>query len=492
MTALLEMRGITRSFPGVRALDMVNLRVEASSVHALIGKNGAGKSTLIKILSGVIRPDAGDILMDGGSRHFGSPAAAMSAGVAVVHQELSLVQGLSVAENLFLGRWLRRGGRVDWAAMRAASRAVFTRLDPSIDPDIEVGLLGIAQQQLVEIAKAILREPRVLVLDEPTSALSEADAERLLAIVRDLAEGGVGVVYISHRLAEIEAIADQVTVLRDGRTVGSSPMAALDRPTIVHMMLGEELGSAHETLPAVESEIALQVAHLQRGNALRDVSFTLRRGEILGIAGLVGAGRSELVRAIFGADRLDSGSVVVEGREISRPSPRRMRNLGVAFLPEDRKRQALFLDLSVRENLVLAVLKHLRERLFISRDKERSLVARLIADLQIAAASSDVAVRTLSGGNQQKIVMGKWLAIEPKVLLLDEPTRGIDVQAKAQIFRILGELAKNGLAVIFISSEIEEVLLVSHRVLTMARGRIIADEPTHEADLSRIMLSAAM
>jgi ABC-type sugar transport system ATPase subunit len=478
-----------KSFPGVRALDGVDLSLAAGSVHALIGKNGAGKSTLIKIVSGVYSPDAGTITMDGDRRRFSSPGSAIDAGIVVVHQELSLVPGMSVAENIFLGRWPIKGGRLDWSRMRTDAETLLAPLDPTINVDLVASELGIAQQQIVEIAKALSRSPRVLILDEPTSALSETDADRLMKIVRDLARRGVGIVYISHRLGEVEAVADHLTVLRDGRTVAVGSMKNIDRKGMVALMLGEELAHTPPAAPSVQKEVALSVRGLRRDGVLKDISFDLHKGEILGIAGLVGAGRSELVRAIFGADPIDGGVIEVAGKAVRKPTPRRMRQLGVAFLPEDRRRQSLVLNRSLRENLVLAVLNRLRRALFLNKAAERSLVEKMIADLHIAAASSEVAVRTLSGGNQQKIVMGKWLAIEPRVLILDEPSRGIDVQAKAQIFRILEDLAASGMAIIFISSELEEVLLISHRVLTLARGRIVSDKPARDTDMGEIMLS---
>ena len=490
MSQLLEMRGITRTFPGVRALDGVDLSLAAGSVHALIGKNGAGKSTLIKVVSGVYAPDAGTIEIEGKIRRFANPAAAIDAGIVVVHQELSLVPRMSVAENIFLGRWLQKAGRVDWQAMRIASQKILAELDPTISPDTVVGELGIAQQQLVEIAKALSRTPRVLVLDEPTSALPDSDASRLVTIVRELAGRGVGIIYISHRLAEVEAVADYLTVLRDGRTVATSGMRGVDRKRMVALMLGEELARTPPAARTVGDKVALSVRGLSRDGALHNISFDLHAGEILGIAGLVGAGRTELARAIFGADPIDAGEITVAGRSVRRPTPRRMKRMGVALLPEDRRRQALLLDRSLRENLALAALKRLRSGLFVNKRAEADLCERTIADLHIAAAHREVAVRTLSGGNQQKIVMGKWLAIQPGVLVLDEPTRGIDVQAKAQIFRLLEDLAAKGLAIIFISSELEEVLLISHRVLTMARGRVVSDKPVRETDLAQLMLSA--
>jgi ABC-type sugar transport system ATPase subunit len=490
MPHLLEMEGISKAYPGVQALSGVDFALERGEIHALCGKNGAGKSTLIRVLGGVVVPDGGRILLDGEPVALASPAGAMARGIAVVHQELSLVPGLAVAENLFLGRpqaWLVRRG-----PMLAAARAVLSRLDSAIDPAAPVASLSIAQAQTVEIAKALAREPRILVLDEPTSALAEEDAERLLAILRRLAGEGVGIVYISHRLAEVERVADRVTVLRDGRTVASLETGAVDRRRVVELMLGEELSHDAEFSPRVPSRerVILRVRGLARRGVVEDVSFDLYEGEILGIAGLVGAGRTELVRLIFGVNRPDAGRIELAGRHVARPTPRAMRRMGVGFLPEDRKRQGLVLGLPVRENLSLAALGRISRLGLVQERRERTLVESLVRDLQVACASPEVPAGTLSGGNQQKIVIGKWLARDPRVLILDEPTRGIDVQAKAQIFRILERLAEAGVAVLFISSELEEVMVVSHRILTMAGGRIVRESVRREASLAEILLSA--
>jgi ribose transport system ATP-binding protein len=488
---MLEMIGISKSFPGVQALQHVDLTIEPGRVHALIGKNGAGKSTLMKILSGVETADAGELRIDGRPVQFRRPVEAHAAGVAIVHQELSLVPELSVAENIFLGNWPRRAGvLVGWSELNAAAARVLDRLDPGISPYVTTGTLKVARQQLVEIAKALAREPRYLVLDEPTSALSDADADKLLEIVASLARRGVGLVYISHRLNEIERCADDITVLRNGRSVGRARIADIDRSAIISMMLGEDVTLASVAIKP-EREVVLSVRGLSRGGVLRDVSFDLHKGEVLGVAGLVGAGRTELMRAIFGVDAIDAGEIQVAGQRVARPAIRTMKKLGVGFLPEDRKHQSLILDLSVSENAVITILRRLSSFGLMSRSREEAAVQAVIRDLHVLVAHPGVAVRTLSGGNQQKVVIGKWLATKPRVLLLDEPTRGIDVQAKAQIFQLLGRLAANGLSIIFVSSEIEEVLLVSHRVLTMARGRIVQETPADAANLADIMLSAA-
>ncbi len=493
MSRLLKMSSISKGFPGVQALSGVDFTLDRGEVHALVGKNGAGKSTLIKILGGVFPPDGGDMLIEGQAVDLSSPHAAMEKGVAIVHQELSLVPQLTVAENIFLGRLGKDGGWwLRWPDLAVKAETVLKRLDSRIDPKATVLDLSVAQQQLVEIAKALARDPHILVLDEPTSALADQDAERLLQILRRLASDGVGIVYISHRLAEVEQVADRVTVLRDGNTVSSVAMVEVDRRHIVELMLGEELSHGDDLHPpkSREDDVVLSVHGLSRSGVVEDVSFDVHKGEILGIAGLVGAGRTELVRLIFGCDQADAGEVSIGGQRIERLSPRRMCRLGVGYLPEDRKSQGLVLDLSIRENMVLTVLHHMSDFGFMNRRRERDAVDALIADLQVACSSTDMPVGTLSGGNQQKIVIGKWLATKPALLILDEPTRGIDVQAKAQIFRILEGLAKTGVAIIFISSEIEEVTMVSHRILIMANGRIVSETEGADADLADILLSA--
>lgn len=489
------MQGISKRYPGVQALDGVDIVLDRGEIHALVGKNGAGKSTLIKVLGGVTVPDAGTVEIDGDPVTLGDPHAAIESGIAIVHQELSLIPHLSVAENVFLGRSASNGRRsviVDRADIVAATRRVLARLDSAIDPMSIVGQLSVAQQQMVEIAKALARNPKVLVLDEPTSALADGDADRLLDVLRALASAGVGIIYISHRLAEVQQLASRMTVLRDGTTVAEVSMDDVDQNRIVHLMLGEALGrTALRDEPSARREaVVLRVENLTRGHVVRDVSFDLHEGEVLGIAGLVGAGRTELARLIFGCDRADSGRISVNGRRIARPDPRRMIRHGLGFLPEDRKHQGLVLGLSVRENLVLTVLDRVSTAGIVSRKRESRTVHGLVADLQIACSSAEVLAGTLSGGNQQKIVVGKWLATHPKVLILDEPTRGIDVQAKAQIFAILNRLANEGVAILFISSELEEVMLVSHRILTMASGRLVAETRREHAELADILLAA--
>jgi ribose transport system ATP-binding protein len=489
---LLAMEGITKTFPGVRALEHVELRVESGEIHALIGKNGAGKSTLIKILGGVYQPDEGRILIAGQEVGLPSPQASIAQGIAIVHQELSLVPTLSVAENIFLGRWRVDGGcwNIQWNNLRREAIKILRKLTSEIDPRARVGNLSVAQQQHVEIAKALSRGPRILVMDEPTSSLSSQDGDRLLKIVKALANSGVTIIFISHRLAEVEQVADKITVLRDGRTVGTSERGKMDRAGIVRLMLGRELTQTDVRPPEARDRVVLSVRHLCRRGVLNDVSFELHEGEILGLAGLVGAGRTELVRAIFGRDRIDSGEIHIAGINVRKPSPSRMRRLGIGLTPEDRKSQGLVLGSTVRENIVLTVLSRLTRLGLLKSRAEAMLVDRLIKDLQIITSGRNAVVRTLSGGNQQKVVIAKWLARKPRVLILDEPTRGIDVDAKAQILTILGRLATEGVGIIFVSSELEEVVAVSHRILTMSRGRIVGEMESHKASMQEIILSA--
>jgi ribose transport system ATP-binding protein len=490
---LLAMEGITKNFPGVRALEHVDLRVDVGEIHALIGKNGAGKSTLIKILGGVYQPDEGRIHIAGQEVRLPTPQAAIAQGIAIVHQELSLVPSLSVAENIFLGRWRFNGGfwNIRWNDLRREAGKVLRRLTSEIEPRSRVGSLSVAQQQHVEIAKALSRGPRILVMDEPTSSLSNQDGDRLLKIVKALANSGVTIIFISHRLAEVERVADGITVLRDGRTVGTFERGKMDRAGIVRLMLGEELTQADVRPPQrARDRVVLSVRHLCRRGVLSDVSFELHEGEILGLAGLIGCGRTELARAIFGRDPIDSGEIYVAGINVRKPTPSRMRRLGVGLTPEDRKSQGLVLGSTVRENIVLPVLSRLTRLGLLQSRAEATLVDRLIKDLQIVTSSRNAVIRTLSGGNQQKVVIAKWLALRPRVLILDEPTRGVDVHAKAQILTILDRLASEGVGIIFISSELEEVVVVSHRILTLSRGRIVGEMESHNASMQDIMLSA--
>jgi rhamnose transport system ATP-binding protein len=493
MVPVLALEGIVKSFPGVRALDGARLDVRAGEVHALLGENGAGKSTLIKIMSGVHEPDAGTVELDGRPVRLASPEAAQRAGVATIYQELLLFPELTVAENIFAGHAPRgrRLGAIDWGAMRARAREILASLEVhDLDVDRVVGALSVGNRQRVEIAKALSRDARVLIMDEPTAALTEADVARLFAIVRLLKARGVGVVYISHRLVEVFELADRVTVLRDGRHVGTRQVAETSQDELIAMMVGRSLDALFPKVAAEVGAPVLEVRGLSGRPHLRDIGLTLRRGEIVGLAGLVGSGRSELAQAIFGVAPPDAGEIRIDGRPVRVRSPRDAIRLGIAYVPEDRGQQGLVRPMRLRENVSLAVLKDMARAGFVDRAAEADLARSSIRQFAIRASGIDQVVGKLSGGNQQKVVLGKWLATKPRVLIMDEPTRGIDVGAKAEIHRLMSELAGQGMAILMISSELPEVLGMSDRVLVMREGRLVAEFPRAEA--SQEAIAAAM
>ena len=473
---LLAMTGMTKRFPGVLALDSVDFTVRAGQVMALVGENGAGKSTLLKILAGAYRCDAGTVFIDGEPVDISSPRASQRHGIAVIHQELNLAEHLSVAENIFVGREPRtRLGLVDFAAMRAASTAVLADLGVEIDPRAPVSTLSLARKQMVEIAKALALDSRLVVMDEPTSALTENEVLVLLDLVRRLRARGVAVVYVSHRFREVFAVADQITVMRDGRlacpvlrTVETTPEAVVSR------MVGRELTAIFGDHPAHEigATPVVSVRGLACAPRVKDVSFDLYPGEILGVAGLVGAGRSESARAIFGVDRKQAGEVRFDGRIVHWRSPRQAIAAGVGLVPEDRKGQALFLGLPVRVNIAAACSELISRVGVLRRGAERQVAVEHSRELRLRDTAIDVAAETLSGGNQQKVVLARWLALRPRVLLLDEPTRGVDIGAKAEIYRLIRDIAARGVAVLMISSELPEVLGMSDRILVLREGRV--------------------
>ena len=475
----LQTLALRKEYPGTVALDDVSVSWAGGQVHALLGKNGAGKSTLVKIFAGSVQPTSGHLLVDGREVRLRSPLEALRAGIATVYQELSLIPSLTVAENILLGRLpqARRFGlrRIDWpAAIREAQR-LLDEMDAAVDARRQVRDLSVAQQQVVEIAKAFSSRPSVLMLDEPTSALSKHETANLFRLVRQLARQGVAVLYITHRLQELADIADTVTVLRDGKRVGSLPMSEADAPTIVQMMFGQ-VTPRHRPPDLVPGpEPLLEVRGLSRKGKFHDVSFTVRRGEILGIAGMLGSGRTELLRAIFGAEPPDSGEVVVEGRSIRPHDPPSMRALGLALTPENRKEEGLVLGLGTRPNLFLASLDRMARWGVSSNARERQRAQELVAQLAIQTADVDFPVASLSGGNQQKVVIGKWLNTEPRVVLVDEPTRGVDLVAKQQIFEVMWDLTRRGLGCVFVSSELEELVEVCHRILILKDGRIAGE-----------------
>jgi rhamnose transport system ATP-binding protein len=492
MSIVLSLEHVSKSFPGVKALDDVGFDVRAGEVHALLGENGAGKSTLIKIVSGLYQSDAGTMRLDGAEVRFARPHDAQAAGIATIFQELLLFPELSVAENIFMGHAPRtRLGALDWAAMRAQAEDLLASLDiHDLDVTRLVGALTVGNRQRVEIAKALSQNARILIMDEPTAALTEADVERLFATVRLLRERGVGIVYISHRLEEVFVLADRVTVLRDGTYVGTRQVALTSTDELITMMVGRTIDNLFPKLTAEIGPPVLEVRDLSGEPLFRDVSLKLRAGEIVGLAGLVGAGRSELAQAIFGIRPADSGEILLDGRPVRIDSPTRAKRLGIAYVPEDRGTQGLIRPMRLRENVSLAMLRQMTRGPFIDRGAETALAERAIHQLSIRASGSEQMVEKLSGGNQQKVVLGKWLATAPRVLIMDEPTRGIDVGAKAEIHRLMSGLASEGLAVLMISSELPEIMGMSDRVLVMRGGTIVAE--LARAAASQEAIAAAM
>jgi len=491
MNPLLELRGVSKSFGAVAALRDVQLDLAAGEVHALVGENGAGKSTLVKVLAGVHQPDAGTITLDDEPVTIGSPAAARAAGIAVIYQEPTLFPDLSVAENIFMGRQpLRSLRRIDAAAMRARTTELFTRLGVHLDPDRPARGLSIADQQLVEIAKALSFEARILIMDEPTAALSGVEVERLFSVARSVRDAGAAVLFISHRFDEIFALSQRVTVIRDGQWVSTDPTNALTVDQLVRRMVGREVSSLYPKQDTTVGEPRLEVIGLARTGVFDDVTFTVHSGEIVALAGLVGAGRSEVTRAIFGIDGHDAGTVRVDGRTVPPANPAAAIAAGVALVPEDRRQQGLVMELSVERNATLPRRWSLSRFGLLFGDAERG-AARTWADrLRVKAARLDAPVGSLSGGNQQKVVLAKWLATEPRVLIVDEPTRGIDVGTKAEVHRLLSQLAADGVAVLMVSSELPEVLGMADRVLVMHEGRLVADIPREGADEESVMHAA--
>jgi inositol transport system ATP-binding protein len=493
---LLRMTGISKSFPGVRALDDVGLEVRAGECLALVGENGAGKSTLMKILSGVYPADAGSVEIDGQPVHPRNPSHAQTLGISIIYQEFNLFPNLSVEENIFIGREPNRAGFVRRRVLRADALAFLSRLAVDLDPRAMVRDLSVAQQQMVEIAKALSLNASIVIMDEPTSALTETEATALFRIIRGLKEAGLGVIFIGHRLEEILAICDRVTVLRDGRNAGELDIAEATADRIVQMMVGRPVDDLYvESQRAAPGPVVLAVRGLRRRGTAADASkvvlegidLDLRAGEVLGVAGLVGSGRTELARAIFGADRFDEGQILLDGAPVRIAGPQDAIRQGIALVPEDRKLQALVLPLSVRENISLPSLSRMSRLGFVHRQEERRLVDRFIGALRIRTPSQTQRVVNLSGGNQQKVVLAKWLAREPRVLIVDEPTRGIDIGAKAEVHALLRQLADSGVAVLMISSELPEILHMSDRVVVMRQGRIAGELQRGEATQERIM-----
>jgi ABC-type sugar transport system ATPase subunit len=477
MTApFIKLSGISKSFAGLHALKDVGFDVRAGEVHALLGENGAGKSTLIKIMAGVHAPDTGEILVEGTPVSFASPREAHRLGIATVHQELLLFPELTVAENIFLGQAPRTAwGGLDWSAMREKAKSLLASLDsPELDVDAKVATLSVANRQRVEIARALSQNARLVIMDEPTAALAEADVRRLMAIVRRLRASGVAIVYVSHRMNEIFDLADRVTVLRDGGYVGTRNIDEVNEATLVSMMVGRALDRLFPQKQGRTRGTVLELKNVGYRDVVRDVSLELKSGEILGIAGLVGSGRTELALTIFGITPATSGEIILDGRPVVIAGPDKARELGIAYIPEDRATQGLIRTQRIYENVSLAMLKRLAPHYIIDRLREVKLAREAIARFGIRARGPEQIVRQLSGGNQQKVVIAKWLVTEPRILIMDEPTRGIDVGAKAEIHLLMRKLAGEGMAILMISSELPEVLGMSDRILVMNGGRIVA------------------
>jgi galactofuranose transport system ATP-binding protein len=494
---LLQMRGIAKSFPGVQALAGVDFDVRCGEVHAVVGHNGAGKSTLIKILTGAYPKDAGHIILDGQEVSFHTPAAAQAAGIATIYQEVNLVPYLTAPENIFLGRELRgRLGRVDWACMRREAAALLGGLGVRVDLGVPVMQLSVALQQMVALARAVSLKAALVVMDEPTSSLDTAEVRVLFDVILRLKESGVGIIYISHRLEEIFALADRVTVLRNGQLVATLPIAQTDTLGLVALMLGRNpeevrtsgLTAFTEADATASRETVLEVEHLTRGRAPDDVSLRVEKGEIVGLAGLLGSGRTELARTIFGADRADTGTIIVRGRRRRIRSPRDAVRAGMGLVSEDRKVEGIVPALSVRDNILLAALPLFTRLGVLDPGRQRAAVDEMIRRLDIRTPSPTTPVRNLSGGNQQKVILARWLCRHPRLLILDEPTRGIDVGAKAEIQRLIDELAREqGTSILMISSELEEVIEGSDRVAVMKDGRKLGEFSHAEASEERVM-----
>jgi inositol transport system ATP-binding protein len=502
---ILKMGGVSKRFPGVLALDSVDFEVAPGEIHALLGENGAGKSTLLKILSGAQKPDHGTIEFAGETVALASPHDAQKLGIVTIYQEFTLAPNMTIAENVFIGREPGPRFFVNWRKMAAETRAITERIGLEVKPMAPVRDLSVAEQQMVEIARALSMRSRLIVMDEPTSALSSSEVEKLFRIVRDLKSHGISTIFVTHRLEEVMELCDRYTVLRDGRLVGTGAVADTSIDGIIRLMVGRQVNAlfAHREA-TTPGPVALAVEGLsRRGNTrdpyaavLDDVSLSVRRGEILGLAGLVGAGRTEMARAVFGADRFDKGRVVIDGEAVDIRSPRDAIRHGIGLVPEDRKQQALFLALAVRPNLSMATLNRVRRLgVFVDEAAERALVEEYRKTLNIRMASQEQVIANLSGGNQQKVVLARWLALRPKVLIVDEPTRGIDVGAKVEVHNLLFEMARAGIAVIAISSELPEVLAISDRIVTMREGRvtgeILRDAASEEILMTMMTLSTA-
>lgn len=485
---IVELKNISKTFPGVKALDDVSFNLKSGEVLALLGENGAGKSTLMKILSGVYTRDCGEAVVFGENIQELTPKKAQELGIAIIHQELNMCAHLSVAENIFLGREIIRAGRLSDKDMNSQAQMILDKLNIDINPETIVGKLSVSKQQMVEIAKALSTDARILIMDEPTSALTSKEIDDLFILIRKLRSEGCGIVYISHRLEELQHIVDRVTVMRDGKFITTLDFSQTSMSEIIEHMVGREI---KEKFPRVQCELGekiLEVKNFNAGKLVRNINFELYAGEIVGIAGLMGAGRTELTRAIFGVDHKESGEIILDGKAIKIENAMNAIKHGVVLAPEDRKKDGLCTKLSIRENIALPNLDMLCSRLgVVNRRKEKNMVEKSVKNLKIRLANSEVDAGSLSGGNQQKVVVAKWLARDSRVVIFDEPTRGIDVAAKVEIYNLMNELKKNGIGVLFVSSEMPEVMGISDRILVMCDGKITGELMTQEATQSKIL-----
>lgn len=494
MSALLEMKGISKRFLGVRALKGVDFELRRGEVHALVGENGAGKSTLMKVLTGIYQPDDGEIFFEGKPYTVKNIGEAQALGIAMIHQELNMMNDLTVAQNVFIGREIKKGFWLKDAEMVKETQKIFDRIGIKIDPKMQLGRLTVGKQQMVEIAKAVSRDCKLLILDEPTAALTQTEIEELFRIMEDLKAKGIGMIYISHRMDEINRISDRITVMRDGEYVGTVDTASVTKDDVINMMIGRvvyEDPKTHSEVPD-DAEVVLEVKHLSSGNAFNDVSFTLRRGEILGFSGLMGAGRTEVARAIFGADPHDGGEIFVNGKRVNIKTPEDAVKLGIGYLSEDRKRYGLLLDKSITENSALASIDKYTKGIFINDRRAKAEAKEENLKLRTKTPSMDQLLKNLSGGNQQKVIIARWLIRNSDILIFDEPTRGIDVGAKSEIYTLMNQLTKQGKSIIMISSELVEILRMSDRVLVMCEGKKTGELDISEANQENIMRLATL
>lgn len=488
---LLEMKHIHKRFPGVLALNDISLEVKSGEVHALLGENGAGKSTLIKVLGGIYIAEEGEIYIDGKKVEIDSVKAAQENGIAIIHQELVLVPYMTVAENIFLGREPVTGGLVNAAKMTEEAQKLLDDYSMHIDADTLVGRLTIAQQQMVEIVKAISYNSRILVMDEPTSSISDKEVDFLFKVMRTLTDKGVGIIYISHKMSELEQICDRVTVMRDGEYVGTRVVAETNKDELIAMMVGRELTNYYTRDFQKAGEVVLKCEHISDGKMAKDASFEVRKGEIVGFAGLVGAGRSEVMKCVFGLTKGYKGDIFIDGKKTSIKNPVEAMKYGIALVPEDRKQEALYKVQSVKYNSTIEVLGQFIKGIFVNTEKEEEITQKYIDMLSTKTPNQEQIVGNLSGGNQQKVIIGRWLATNPKILILDEPTRGVDVGAKSEIYAIMNELVKKGMAIIMISSEMPEIINMSDRIYVMNEGNITGCLERNEVSQESIMKLAA-